>query len=108
MKFFLAMTKSEPEFGVPVKMDLLNHERISNVLSEIKPRHSYSSWCNDCCRSYARYNKSLWHSKINSQATANSCTTECSILNHILSWFMSQQIMYLMEILGMYKENECY
>ena len=33
-KVFSCYNKSKPEFGIPTKMDLLNHEMISNVLLE--------------------------------------------------------------------------
>ena len=36
-KVFSCYNKSKSEFGIPTKMDLLNHEMISNVLPEIKP-----------------------------------------------------------------------
>ena len=34
---FSCYNKSKPEFGIPIKMDLLNHEMISNVLLETEP-----------------------------------------------------------------------
>ena len=36
-KVFSCYNKSKPEFGIPTKMDLLNHEMISNVLLETEP-----------------------------------------------------------------------
>ena len=36
-KVFSCYNKSKPEFGIPTKMDLLNHEIISNVLLETEP-----------------------------------------------------------------------
>ena len=36
-KVFSCYNKLKPEFGIPTKMDLLNHEIISNVLLEIEP-----------------------------------------------------------------------
>ena len=36
-KVFSCYNKSKPEFGIPTKMDLLNHEIVSNVLLETEP-----------------------------------------------------------------------
>ena len=47
---FSCYDKSKPEYGNAVKMDLLNHEMISNVLLETETRCGYSSWCNDWSR----------------------------------------------------------
>ena len=72
---FSCYNKSEPEHGSIIKMDLLNHEMISNVMSEKKPDvviHLGAMTAVDLCD--AQQDNAL---KINSQAT-EILAKECS------------------------------
>ena len=98
---FSCYTKSEPEFGVPVKMDLLNHERISNVLSEKNPDiviHLGAMTAVDLCE--AQQDNAL---KINSQAT-EILAKECSKINSFMVYVSTD---YVFDgNTGMYEEND--
>ena len=98
---FSCYTKSEPEFGVPVKMDLLNHERISNVLSEKNPDiviHLGAMTAVDLCET--QQDNAL---KINSQAT-EILAKECSKINSFMVYVSTD---YVFDgNTGMYEEND--
>ena len=98
---FSCYTKSEPEFGIPVKMDLLNHERISNVLSEKNPDiviHLGAMTAVDLCET--QQDNAL---KINSQAT-EILAKECSKINSFMVYVSTD---YVFDgNTGMYEEND--
>ena len=97
---FSCYTKSEPEFGVPVKMDLLNHERISNVLSEKNPDiviHLGAMTAVDLCET--QQDNAL---KINSQAT-EILAKECSKINSFMVYVSTDYVFNGNS--GLYKEN---
>jgi len=98
---FSCYTKSEPEFGVPVKMDLLNHERISNVLSEKNPDiviHLGAMTAVDLCET--QQDNAL---KINSHAT-EILAKECSKINSFMVYVSTD---YVFDgNTGMYEEND--
>ena len=98
---FSCYTKSEPEFGVPVKMDLLNHERISNVLSEKNPDiviHLGAMTAVDLCET--QQDNAL---KINSQAT-EILAKECSKINSFMVYVSTDYVFNGNS--GLYKEND--
>ena len=97
---FSCYTKSEPEFGIPVKMDLLNHERISNVLSEKNPDiviHLGAMTAVDLCET--QQDNAL---KINSQAT-EILAKECSKINSFMVYVSTDYVFNGNS--GLYKEN---
>jgi len=97
---FSCYTKSEPEFGIPVKMDLLNHERISNVLSEKNPDiviHLGAMTAVDLCDT--QQDNAL---KINSQAT-EILAKECSKINSFMVYVSTDYVFNGNS--GLYKEN---
>ena len=98
---FSCYTKSEPEFGIPVKMDLLNHERISNVLSEKNPDiviHLGAMTAVDLCES--QQDNAL---KINSQAT-EILAKECSKINSFMVYVSTDYVFDGNS--GLYEEND--
>ena len=98
---FSCYTKSEPEFGIPVKMDLLNHERISNVLSEKNPDiviHLGAMTAVDLCET--QQDNAL---KINSQAT-EILAKECSKINSFMVYVSTDYVFNGNS--GLYKEND--
>jgi len=98
---FSCYNKSKPEFGIPTKMDLLNHEMISNVLSEKKPDvviHLGAMTAVDLCDT--QQDNAL---KINSQAT-EILAKECSKINSFMVYVSTD---YVFDgNTGMYEEND--
>jgi len=98
---FSCYNKSKPEFGIPTKMDLLNHEMISNVLSEKNPDvviHLGAMTAVDLCD--AQQDNAL---KINSQAT-EILAKECSKINSFMVYVSTD---YVFDgNTGMYEEND--
>ena len=98
---FSCYNKSKPEFGIPTKMDLLNHEMISNVMSENKPDvviHLGAMTAVDLCD--AQQDNAL---KINSQAT-EILAKECSKINSFMVYVSTD---YVFDgNTGMYEEND--
>ena len=98
---FSCYNKSEPEHGNIIKMDLLNHEMISNVMSEKKPDvviHLAAMTAVDLCES--DQDNAL---KINSQAT-EILAKECSKINAFIVYVSTD---YVFDgNTGMYEEND--
>ena len=98
---FSCYNKSEPEHGSIIKMDLLNHEMISNVMSEKKPDvvvHLAAMTAVDLCES--DQDNAL---KINSQAT-EILAKECSKINAFIVYVSTD---YVFDgNTGMYEEND--
>ena len=98
---FSCYNKSKPEFGIPTKMDLLNHEMISNVLSEKNPDiviHLGAMTAVDLCDT--QQDNAL---KINSQAT-EILAKECSKINSFMVYVSTD---YVFDgNTGMYEEND--
>ena len=98
---FSCYNKSKPEFGIPTKMDLLNHEMISNVMSEKKPDvviHLGAMTAVDLCD--AQQDNAL---KINSQAT-EILAKECSKINSFMVYVSTDYVFDGNS--GLYKEND--
>ena len=97
---FSCYDKSKPEYGNVVKMDLLNHEMISNVLSEKNPDiviHLGAMTGVDLCEK-----EKTSASEINTKAT-EIIAKECSKLNSFLVYVSTD---YVFDgNLGMYKED---
>ena len=98
---FSCYNKSKPEHGNIIKMDLLNHEMISNVMSENKPDvviHLGAMTAVDLCD--AQQDNAL---KINSQAT-EILAKECSKINSFMVYVSTD---YVFDgNTGMYEEND--
>ena len=98
---FSCYNKSKPEHGTSVKMDLLNHETISNVVSEKKPEvviHLGAMTGVDLCET-EQGNAFT----INSQAT-EILAKECSKINAFIVYVSTD---YVFDgNAGMYKEND--
>ena len=98
---FSCYNKSKPEFGIPTKMDLLNHEMISNVLSEKNPDiviHLGAMTAVDLCDT--QQDNAL---KINSQAT-EILAKECSKINSFMVYVSTDYVFNGNS--GLYKEND--
>jgi len=98
---FSCYNKSKPEHGNIIKIDLLNHEMISNVMSEKKPDvviHLGAMTAVDLCD--AQQDNAL---KINSQAT-EILAKECSKINSFMVYVSTD---YVFDgNTGMYEEND--
>ena len=98
---FSCYDKSKPEYGNVVKMDLLNHEMISNVLLETEPDvviHLGAMTGVDLCET--QQDNAL---KINSQAT-EILAKECSKINSFMVYVSTD---YVFDgNTGMYEEND--
>jgi len=97
---FSCYNKSKPEFGIPTKMDLLNHEMISDVLSEKNPDiviHLGAMTAVDLCDT--QQDNAL---KINSQAT-EILAKECSKINSFMVYVSTDYVFNGNS--GLYKEN---
>ena len=98
---FSCYNKSKPEHGNIIKMDLLNYEMISNVMSENKPDvviHLGAMTAVDLCD--AQQDNAL---KINSQAT-EILAKECSKINSFMVYVSTD---YVFDgNTGMYEEND--
>ena len=98
---FSCYNKSKPEYGNAVKMDLFNHEMISNVLSEKNPDiviHLGAMTAVDLCET--QQDNAL---KINSQAT-EILAKECSKINSFMVYVSTD---YVFDgNTGMYEEND--
>ena len=98
---FSCYDKSKPEHGNIIKMDLLNHEMISNVMSENKPDvviHLGAMTAVDLCDT--QQDNAL---KINSQAT-EILAKECSKINSFMVYVSTD---YVFDgNTGMYEEND--
>jgi len=98
---FSCYNKSKPEHGNIIKMDLLNHEMISNAMSEKKPDvviHLGAMTAVDLCD--AQQDNAL---KINSQAT-EILAKECSKINSFMVYVSTD---YVFDgNTGMYEEND--
>ena len=98
---FSCYNKSKPEHGNIIKMDLLNHEMISNVMSEKKPDvviHLGAMTAVDLCD--AQQDNAL---KINSQAT-EILAKECSKINSFMVYVSTDYVFNGNS--GLYKEND--
>ncbi len=98
---FSCYNKSKPQFGIPMKMDLLNHEMISNVLSEKNPDiviHLGAMTAVDLCDT--QQDNAL---KINSQAT-EILAKECSKINSFMVYVSTDYVFNGNS--GLYKEND--
>ena len=98
---FSCYNKSKPEHGNIIKMDLLNHEMISNVMSENKPDvviHLGAMTAVDLCD--AQQDNAL---KINSQAT-EILAKECSKINSFMVYVSTDYVFNGNS--GLYKEND--
>ena len=97
---FSCYNKSKPEYGNAVKMDLLNHEMISNVLLETEPDvviHLGAMTGVDLCEK-----EESMASDINTKAT-QIIAQQCSILNTFLVYVSTD---YVFDgNLGMYYED---
>ena len=92
---------SKPEFGIPMNMDLQNHEMISNILREAKPDvviHLGAMTNVDLCE-----DKQLLASKINTKAT-QIISEECSKLNSFLVYVSTDYVFDGKS--GKYKEDD--
>ena len=98
---FSCYNKSKPEHGNIIKMDLLNNEMISNVMSEKKPDvviHLGAMTAVDLCDT--QQDNAL---KINSQAT-EILAKECSKINSFMVYVSTD---YVFDgNTGMYEEND--
>jgi len=98
---FSCYNKSKPEHGNIIKMDLLNHEMISNIMSEKKPDvviHLGAMTAVDLCDT--QQDNAL---KINSQAT-EILAKECSKINSFMVYVSTD---YVFDgNTGMYEEND--
>ena len=98
---FSCYNKSKPEYGDAVKMDLLNHEMISNVLSEKKPDiviHLGAMTAVDLCET--QQDNAL---KINSHAT-EILAKECSKINSFMVYVSTDYVFDGNS--GLYEEND--
>ena len=98
---FSCYNKSKPEHGNIIKMDLLNHEMISNIMSEKKPDvviHLGAMTAVDLCD--AQQDNAL---KINSQAT-EILAKECSKINSFMVYVSTDYVFNGNS--GLYKEND--
>ena len=98
---FSCYNKSKPEHGNIIKMDLLNHEMISNVMSEKKPDvviHLGAMTAVDLCDT--QQDNAL---KINSQAT-EILAKECSKINSFMVYVSTDYVFDGNS--GMYEEND--
>ena len=98
---FSCYNKSKPEYGNAVKMDLFNHEMISNVLSEKNPDiviHLGAMTAVDLCE--AQQDNAL---KINSQAT-EILAKECSKINSFMVYVSTDYVFDGNS--GLYEEND--
>ena len=98
---FSCYNKSPPEFGIPMKMDLQNHEMISDVLSEVKPNiviHLGAMTGVDLCET----NESDAFG-INSKAT-EVIAKKCSELNSFLIYVSTDYVFDGQS--GMYNEDD--
>jgi len=98
---FSCYNKSKPEHGNIIKMDLLNHEMISNVMSEKKPDvviHLGAMTAVDLCD--AQQDNAL---KINSQAT-EILAKECSKINSFMVYVSTDYVFDGNS--GWYEEND--
>ena len=92
---------SKPEFGIPMNMDLQNHEMISNILRETKPDvviHLGAMTNVDLCE-----DEQLLASKINTKAT-QIISEECSKLNSFLVYVSTDYVFDGKS--GKYKEDD--
>ena len=98
---FSCYNKSKPEHGNSVKMDLLNHKVISNIMSEKKPEvviHLGAMTGVDLCET--EQDNAF---TINSQAT-EILAKECSKINAFIVYVSTD---YVFDgNTGMYKEND--
>jgi dTDP-4-dehydrorhamnose reductase len=86
---FSCYNKSKPEFGIPTKMDLLNHEMIVNVLLEIEPDvviHLGAMTGVDLCEK-----EESMAFGINAKAT-QIIAQQCSILNTFLIYVSTDYV----------------
>ena len=86
---FSCYNKSKPEFGIPTKMDLLNHEMIVNVLLEIEPDvviHLGAMTGVDLCEK-----EESMAFDINAKAT-QIIAQQCSILNTFLIYVSTDYV----------------
>ena len=98
---FSCYNKSKPEYGSAVKMDLLNNEMISNVLSEKNPDiviHLGAMTAVDLCET--QHDNAL---KINSQAT-EILAKECSKINSFMVYVSTDYVFDGNS--GLYEEND--
>ena len=98
---FSCYNKSKPEYGNAVKMDLLNHEMISNVLSEKNPDiviHLGAMTTVDLCET--QQDNAL---KINSQAT-EILAKECAKINSFMVYVSTDYVFDGNS--GWYEEND--
>ena len=98
---FSCYNKSKPQFGIPMKMDLLNHEMISNVLLETEPDvviHLGAMTGVDLCET--QQDNAL---KINSQAT-EILAKECSKINSFMVYVSTDYVFDGNS--GLYEEND--
>ena len=99
-KVFSCYNQSKPEFGVPMNMDLQNHEIISDVFSKVKPDvviHLGAMTGVDSCET-----NELTAVDINSKAT-ELIAKQCSKINSFLI-YVSTDYVFDGEI-GMYDED---
>jgi len=98
---FSCYNESKPEYGIPMKMDLLNHEMVSNVLLETEPDvviHLGAMTGVDLCEK-----EKTSASEINTKAT-EIIAKECSKLNSFLVYVSTD---YVFDgNFGMYKEDD--
>ena len=98
---FSCYNKSKPQFGIPMKMDLLNHEMISNVLLETEPDvviHLGAMTGVDLCET--QQDNAL---KINSQAT-EILAKECAKINSFMVYVSTDYVFDGNS--GLYEEND--
>jgi len=98
---FSCYNKSKPQFGIPMKMDLLNHEMISNVLLETEPDvviHLGAMTGVDLCEK--QQDNAL---KINSQAT-EILAKECAKINSFMVYVSTDYVFDGNS--GLYEEND--
>ena len=98
---FSCYNESKPEYGIPMKMDLLNHEMVSNVLLETEPDvviHLGAMTGVDLCEK-----EESMAFDINTKAT-QIIAQQCSILNTFLVYVSTD---YVFDgNFGMYKEDD--
>ena len=98
---FSCYNESKPEYGIPMKMDLLNHEMVSNVLLETEPDvviHLGAMTGVDLCEK-----EGSMAFDINTKAT-QTIAQQCSISNTFLVYVSTD---YVFDgNFGMYKEDD--
>ncbi len=86
---FSCYNESKPEYGIPMKMDLLNHEMVSNVLLETEPDvviHLGAMTGVDLCEK-----EESMAFDINTKAT-QIIAQQCSILNTFLVYVSTDYV----------------